>query len=123
MVRRWIDGLENWRKSTNAIFVPWFALASLPEKDFAPQAAVVLKDYAAAGAANHANARVLKAFSGAEPRELKDAAQIYSRLFTEIDQEWRARSDATNQPAATVLADAVDPSSCSVPPLIVVVPV
>ena len=106
VVRRWIDGLENWRKSTNAIFVPWFALASLPEKDFATQAAAVLKNYTAAGTSNHANARVLKAFSGAEPRELKDAAQIYSRLFTEIDQEWRARSDATNQPAATVLADA-----------------
>jgi len=101
VLRRWTAGLEGWRTSQPAIFAPWFAFAALPEKDFPARA----KDLAAKFNVP-INPLVARAFSGNPPATMKEVAERYGKVFTEIDKRWQDAMAATNSPTITALPDA-----------------
>jgi hypothetical protein len=107
MLRRWMAGLDGWRKSQPAIFAPWFAFAALAENDFAARAReMAAKFNASQDAAVALNPLVARAFAGEPPATMKDVAERYGKLFTEIDQRWEKVLAATNSPAVVALPDA-----------------
>jgi hypothetical protein len=98
MLRRWMTALDGWRQSQPAIFGPWFAFAALPEKDFATRAKGLVEK-------TNVNSLVAHALAGEPPAAMKDVADRYGRLFTEIDKRWQQTLAATNSPVATKLPD------------------
>jgi hypothetical protein len=110
ILERWLPFLEDHSKQPDPIFAPWFAFATLPEKDFAPRA----KELAARFAANDdpakpLNPAVAKAFAGAAPAALKDVAGIYNALCGKVADTWTAALDnaqKASQPVPTALLDA-----------------
>jgi hypothetical protein len=107
MLRRWMAGLDGWRKSQQAIFAPWFAFAALPENEF-PARTKELAGKIGAGQVGDAalaiNPLVAQAFAGDAPATMKDVAERYGRVFTDIDKRWQEA--LTNSPAVAALPDA-----------------
>ncbi len=107
VLRRWMAGLDGWRKSQQAIFAPWFAFAALPKNKFPAQAKEIAAKFSAnQDAAAPINPLVARAFAGAPPASMKDVAERYGKLFAEIDQRWEKAFAATNSPVVTALPDA-----------------
>jgi hypothetical protein len=81
-LKRWQDHLATEAAKNDPVLAPWFALAALPEAEFAARA----NDALAIGA--NFDPRVAAALTSAEPplASLKDAAGIYNRLAAEADK-------------------------------------
>jgi hypothetical protein len=106
VVHRWKKSLESWSKPTNEIFAPWAAFAELPEKEFSARA----KDLSAKFAANKdsavkLNPPVARSFDGEPPATMKDVADRYGKVFTEIDQDWQKALAVTNAPTPKAFPD------------------
>jgi mono/diheme cytochrome c family protein len=103
VLRRWMTDLDARSKKPDPIFQPWFDLAKLPEADFATNA----KPLAAAWATNPTaiNPVVVKALS-TNAHSLKTVADAYTKLFKEVDAEWKAALEtakkATNAPPTSL---------------------
>ncbi|MDG3005580.1 PSD1 and planctomycete cytochrome C domain-containing protein [Paludisphaera mucosa] len=120
-VRRWTTYLENQARVDDPIFRPWRRLATIPEADFAAEAPKAVAELTKPGAAA-LNAIVAKAFTP-PPATVREAAERYGKLFTEIEEQWRAALAAS--PGTTALPDAdaealrrvlyADDSPCRVP--------
>jgi hypothetical protein len=94
VLRRWVADLETRSKKPDPIFGPWFALTKLPEEEFPVKINTVLPNSTAGLAVNPV---VTKALAEQPPASLKIAADVYTRLFKEIDAEWKSALDfATN---------------------------
>jgi hypothetical protein len=107
MLRRWMAGLDGWRKSQQAIFAPWFAFAALTENDFATQAKVLATKFSTnQDAAVPINPQVAHAFAGEPPATMKDVADRYGKLIVEVDKHWQEVLAATNSTPPQVLPDA-----------------
>jgi hypothetical protein len=107
MVRRWMAGLDGWRKSQQAIFAPWFAFGALTEKEFPAKARELAAKFSASqDAAAPINPLVAHAFTGEPPATMKDVAERYGKLITEIDKRWQDALAATNAPVVQALPDA-----------------
>jgi hypothetical protein len=107
MLRRWMAGLDGWRQTQHAIFGPWFAFAELAENDFPTRARELAAKFSAnQEAALSINPLVARAFAGEPPATMKDVAERYGKLITEIDKHWAEAVAATNSPSVTVLPDA-----------------
>jgi hypothetical protein len=107
VLRRWIAGLDGWRKSQQAIFAPWFAFAALTENDFPAQAKELAAKFGTNQNADVAiNPLVARAFAGEPPAAMKDVAERYGKLFTEIDKRWEEALAQTNGPAPRALPEA-----------------
>jgi hypothetical protein len=80
-LKRWQAFLADKKSHDNPALAPWFALAALPEGDFAAQAAELIARWKAETATPGV---VVKAFTEAEKpiASLKDAAAVYDRVFT-----------------------------------------
>jgi mono/diheme cytochrome c family protein len=86
VVQRWIDSLESWSKAPHPVFAPWFAYASLQQTNFAAGAKEL--KWSVGEGTNSINPLVVTAF--AEPPEsLKQVAERYTALFTNVDQQWK----------------------------------
>ncbi len=103
VLKRWQPFLAERAKANDPVLAPWFALAALPETEFAEKAAVLVAEWKESGArspafggnsekasadggttnADTVNADVLAAFAKAEKplASLKDAAAIYNVIF------------------------------------------
>jgi hypothetical protein len=105
VLRRWMAGLDGWRKSEPAIFAPWFDFAALPEKDFAARAKEL-----AAGFGKHRlapiNPLVVSAFATNAPATMKDVAERYGNLLKDADSRWQNALAPTNAPSVKSLPDA-----------------
>ena len=104
---RWQAALEKWSHETNAIFSLWFALEQIPDKDFTNQVKSVLEQKLS----GPINPLLSKSFAAAEPSSLKDVADRYGKLFTDLDNKWKGiTKDSTNASAGAcvtnILADA-----------------
>jgi len=107
MLRRWMAGLDGWRKSQQAIFTPWFAFAALAENDFPTRGKELAAKFSAnQDAAVSINPLIAHAFAGAPPASMKNVAERYGKLITEVDQRWQEVLAATNSPVAPALPDA-----------------
>jgi hypothetical protein len=106
VVRRWRNVLGDLNKETNSIFSPWFAFASLSETNFA-DAAKDLAESINANAQQRVNPRIASLFDQATPpNALTNVAELYNRVFAEVDKQWLAAK--TNTPALTALPDPTD---------------
>ncbi|HWF19423.1 MAG TPA: DUF1553 domain-containing protein, partial [Verrucomicrobiae bacterium] len=106
VIRRWMKGLDNWSKESNAIFTPWFAFAKLPEKDFAAKAKDLTAKWSTQSTATVSiNPLVAKAFTNEPPASMKEVAERYSKIFNEVDAHWHEALTSTNAPAPTKLPD------------------
>jgi hypothetical protein len=99
VLRRWMKDLEAREKNPDAIFKPWFELTAL--KDYTNGAKALLPKFQLDP--KRANPVIAKALSQAT-NSLKEAAEAYTRLFKEIDSEWKSALEAaTNKPPPTAL--------------------
>ena len=103
-VKHFKRALKEWEKSAPEIFGPWIAFTEFPATNFASKA----KEFCAALPQGKfdgkpANAGVVKLFPATNsPATLKEAAERFTKLFIEVDEEWRAAK--TNTPAPAKLA-------------------
>jgi hypothetical protein len=105
MLRRWMAGLDGWHKSKPGIFAPWFAFAELSETNFPAKAKELAGKFSAnQDASNAINPLVAHAFAGEPPASMKDVAERYGNLITNIDKRWQEA--ISNSPATNALADA-----------------
>jgi hypothetical protein len=80
ILERWMSSLKKWQAETNPIFTPWFAYTAITETNFADKAKELKWEAA--------NPVVAAAFASA-PDSLKQAAERYTGIFTNIDQQWK----------------------------------
>jgi hypothetical protein len=105
--RRWKKRLGDSGKETDPIFAPWFLYSALPGTNFAAQSTEI----SARLATNKLNAAVARAFpSDAPPDTIKEVAARYTKLFADVDKQWRDSTAGTNAPAVSALANADDES-------------
>ncbi|HEY2953344.1 MAG TPA: DUF1549 and DUF1553 domain-containing protein, partial [Verrucomicrobiae bacterium] len=103
--RRWQKRLGDSGKETDPIFAPWFLFAELPGTNFAAQA----RQVSASLVTNKLNSAVAKAFpADAPPDTLKEVTARYTKVFADVDKQWRDTLAETNAPAAATLARADD---------------
>src|SRR5207302_4207748 len=88
VLRRWMSYLDGRRKNADPIFVPWFELAALPESEFATNARPLLVKFTANS--TNVNPVVAKALTNPPTASLKQVADYYTKLFKEVDAEWKA---------------------------------
>ncbi|HEX4122767.1 MAG TPA: PSD1 and planctomycete cytochrome C domain-containing protein [Verrucomicrobiae bacterium] len=106
VLQRWTSALDGWHKSQSDIFAPWFAFAALPEKDFPTRAKEVSAKFGTNSTlARSINPLVARAFATNSPDTMKDVAERYGKLFTEIDKRWQDAVAATNSPSVPELPD------------------
>ncbi|HEV3260230.1 MAG TPA: PSD1 and planctomycete cytochrome C domain-containing protein [Gemmataceae bacterium] len=85
MMQRWRQFLTQ-RSKHDPVFAPWFALAEVPEKEFAAKAPALAAQWAANADPNRRiNPLVARALAGKPPDSLKEIAQRYGRLFADVD--------------------------------------
>jgi hypothetical protein len=107
VLRRWMSDLNSRAKKADPIFQPWFELAKLPESDFATNAKPIAANWPTEQPA--VNLVVAKTLTGDTLNSLKAVADAYTKLFKEVDAEWKSALEsakkATNA-APTSLANA-----------------
>ena len=98
MLVRWQVYLARMRRTHDPVFAPWHALASLPERDFAENAARLIARLAATIASSNntgiiqpTNPVVLRSLCERPPRSLAEAAEAYGRLLNGVEQLWQDR--------------------------------
>ncbi len=103
VAQRWMNSLEAWGKDHHSIFAPWFAFSQLPEKEFEFKAKELCAQFSGMNiGTNELNPEVVTAFAK-PPVSLKQAAERYGRLFSDVDKQWRellAANSKTNDAAA-----------------------
>jgi mono/diheme cytochrome c family protein len=87
VLRRWINELEARSKKPDPIFTPWFELSKLAEPDFSTNAKPLLAKFSADSAS--VNPAVAKTIADRAPESLKQVAEAYTKLFREIDADWK----------------------------------
>ncbi len=97
VVIRWSDRLE---KTPDPVFGPWQAFAQLSDSNFTGAAKALAEQFAANNnPTNKLNPLVARMFTKA-PASLKEVAELYDKLFEEIDKQWRVAAAKTNAPAS-----------------------
>ena len=115
VAHRWMDNLESWGKSHHPIFAPWFAYATLPEKEFEAQASDVTAKLSNMGSATNAlNPAVASVFSEM-PASLKQVAESYTKLFSNVDKQWRELLAKTKTNKVAAGSSAPQPTGLSDP--------
>jgi len=117
VLKRWQPFLAERAKANDPVLAPWFALAALPEKEFAEKAAELVAEWKELGVRSPAfrrnpikapaeggttnedpvNADVLTAFTKSEKpvASLKDVAAAYNGLFAKLADATELPADAT----------------------------
>lgn len=106
ILRRWLADLTERQKQTDPILGPWFEFTAFNETNFVAGAKPLLDRLASD--APGANPVVAKALVEKKPESLQQVAEVYQKLFRDIDNEWaEARQNATKekQAAPSSLAD------------------
>jgi hypothetical protein len=86
MLIRWQVYLARMRKTQDKVFAPWYALAELPERDFARGAERLIAKQTISG-----NPLVMQALAVRPPRSLAEVAETYGQLLYRVDQIWQDR--------------------------------
>jgi hypothetical protein len=112
MVTRWRAYLERTARQHHAVFAPWHAFGTLPEKMFAEQAKVLAAALAQPGdPARPINPLVRKMIAEKPPQTLAELAARYAELLNRVEKRWQAakqKSAEAKQPAPTALPDAAE---------------
>ena len=106
VLRRWTADLDTRRKNPGPIFTPWFELSALPDGEFATNAAPLLAKFVSDPTG--INPVVAKALTNAAPVSARQVADVYTKLFKDVETDWQAMLAAAKEqsPAPTQLPDA-----------------
>ncbi len=99
---RWKNYLKDTKKTPHPILHPWHTFASLPENQFAENAAKVIESFSNGQLGQQLNPIVIKAVSDPAPRSLKEVSERYAQLFGRFTQ-----SAAVPDPAQESLRQAL----------------
>ncbi len=86
ILRRWMADLTERQKQSDPILGPWFECAKLKGTNFAIEVKPLL-DRLASGSPG-VNPVVAKAIVDKKPESLRQVAEVYEKLFKNIDGEW-----------------------------------
>lgn len=86
ILRRWMADLDTRRKQADPVLGPWFECAKFNETNFVAEMEPLLDRLASA--APGANPVVAKAIVEKKPESLKQVAEVYEKLFRNVDGEW-----------------------------------
>lgn len=105
---RWRTYLELQSKKHHPVWTPWFALAAIPEAEFAAKAPELARKFSQPGEAGSPQANdksangensvlstqyslnpLVARFFETPPQSIKDVAERYGRLFAEVETEWQ----------------------------------
>jgi hypothetical protein len=103
VLRRWMADLDARSKRGDPIFEPWFQLAKL--NDFTAGAGSVLSSLVAQP---KLNPTVTKALNAGGTNSLREAAEVYTKVFKEVDADWKAALTAAekeSKPAPVALPE------------------
>ena len=95
VVRQWHTYLLGTARKFDPIWAPWQAYTQLPANEFATRAAAVISSFT--NAAQGLNPLVAAAFKEKPPASMREVAQRYGKLLSEIDKKW---SEATDKKSA-----------------------
>ena len=95
---KWKTYLEETRRKEDPIFAPWFAFSALSSNDF-PLKAKELSEKFAQNKTGAESSSITTLFAGESPRDLKDLAERYNKMFAEVDKKWTSAL-ASNTSAA-----------------------
>jgi hypothetical protein len=103
ILRRWMTDLNERQKQSDPVFGPWFEASKFGETNFLAEVKPLL-DQLASHAPN-ANPVVAKTLVDKKPESLKQVADVYEKLFRDIDGEWagalkNAEKDKQSPPMA-----------------------
>jgi cytochrome c553 len=104
--RHYKRAIKDWQEKPHSVFDVWFALAALPETNFAARAKELCASFASVGdSTQRINPVVAAAFSAENPpASLKEVSERFNKLFAGVDEEWRRLQ--TNSTATKTLPDA-----------------
>ena len=111
VLQRWMASLETWSKSPHPIFSSWFALAAVPENEFATKAKGLSSNFAAS---TNLNSLVANAFATNAPASIKEAADLYGKLLNEADHQTNAVEGSPSAPLRQILYAADAPPNLPV---------
>ena len=103
LLRRWMAELEKRRTNSDAIFAPWFELAALSESEISTNLSLRLASFT--NSPTRANPVVVKALLEQVTNSLSQIVAAYSKLFRDVDAEWKAAVAAAakeNKPTAAL---------------------
>jgi hypothetical protein len=103
VLHRWAAELETRRKNPGPIFGPWFQLTKVSDLN-ADSGALLAKLSADPGF----NSIVTKSLQSSVSNSLRQAAESYTKVFKEVDSDWKAaagKAAEEHRPAPTCLPD------------------
>jgi mono/diheme cytochrome c family protein len=95
VLRRWMTDLDARSKKPDPIFQPWFELTKLSDADFATNAKSITAKWATEQPA--INAEIAKTLSGETLNSLKAVSEAYTKLFKDVDAEWKNALEAAKK--------------------------
>ncbi|MFO1512286.1 MAG: PSD1 and planctomycete cytochrome C domain-containing protein [Verrucomicrobiota bacterium] len=106
ILRRWMTYLDERQKQSDPILSPWFECAKLNGTNFAVEVKPLLDRLATDPSG--VNPVVAKAIIEKKPESLKQVADVYEKLFKDVDGEWAnslKSAEKEKQTLPTSLAD------------------
>ncbi len=92
VVWRWESYIATEIELGNPVWIPWQRFAALPEDQFATKAAEVIQSLSSPGE-KQLNPLVVALFQ-TPPASMRDVAERYGKLFTEINASWTSQVEA-----------------------------
>ena len=91
VVRRWHSYLLETAKPFHPVWAPWHEFARIPANEFSVQAAVIIPSFT--NATQKLNPLVAAAFQGKKPASMREVAEVYGKLLSDVDKKWNAATD------------------------------
>lgn len=97
--KRWFDLVKKLEDKPHPILGPWLKLAAAPEDEFAKRARELVIELTDANANENKelNPLVALALAGEPPKEMKELAERYGKLFSDVEQRWQQTLAAVRQ--------------------------
>ena len=106
ILRHWMTALSERETQPDSVFGPWFEFCKLGETNFSTNAQSLLIRLVSDSPG--ANAVLAKAIVQRKPQSLREVADVYTKLFAEVEGEWKAlltTAEKEKQAAPNALAD------------------
>ena len=98
LVWRWEAYIATEIHAGNPVFLPWKPFTELPADTFAAQAPAVIERLRNPLAGQPAtNSFVIASFTTQPPTSMKEVAERYATLLTDVDKAWKASVEAARQ--------------------------
>jgi hypothetical protein len=91
VVRRWHSYLLETTKQFHPVWAPWHEFARIPANELAAKAARVIPSFT--NDSQKINPLVAAAFQEKKPGSMREVAEVYGKLLSDVDKKWNAATD------------------------------